>query len=163
MVGVKLQIGEGEIFDTYEKWGLIYLDADKYTESPIKPRDTTSYPEDAGEHVDKRTVQAAFDYSVRFAIDTPNSLPTSANAIIDAFNRALYETVGGSNVRRYQEVTFYNDFDQVMIVGLPEPIAQPEEWYRSRNKRTNDIAVVEFKIRVNDPSKCNFNLNVNTN
>ena len=66
MIKVRLQIGDGAIEDTYSKWGLIYLDADERTEAPIKAREVTSYAEEAGEHVDPRSVPDAFDYTAKF-------------------------------------------------------------------------------------------------
>ena len=69
MINVRLQIGDGEILDTFEAHKLIYKVADNRTEAPIKKRDTTSYAEEAGEHTDKRTVQDAFDSAVTFVMD----------------------------------------------------------------------------------------------
>lgn len=158
MIRVRLQIGNGEILDTFTGWGFIYMDADERTEAPIKTRETTSYAEDAGEHIDPRTVQDAFDYTVKFLIECPNKNLLNANAKIAAFNKALYTQESGSNIRTYKEITFYNDFNRVKIVGYPEPIAQPQDFYRRQDGRAMDCAQVEFKIRVSDPSKCDYNL-----
>ena len=43
MIKVRLQIADGEIFDTYDKWGLIYVSSDNRTEAPIKSRESTQY------------------------------------------------------------------------------------------------------------------------
>lgn len=158
MIRVRLQIGDGEILDTFEGWGLIYISADNRTEAPIKTRETTSYAEEAGEHIDPRTVQNAFDYSVKFLIECPNKNLENANVKIAAFNAALYTQALHSDIRTYKEVVFYNDYNRVKIVGYPEPIAQPTDFYRRHDGRALDCAQVELKIRVSDPSKCDFNM-----
>lgn len=158
MISVRIKIGEGATEDTFAAHRLIYKDADNRTEAPIKKRDVTSYAEEAGEHTDPRTVQDAFDYKVRFIVDGQNSNLDNVNAIVAAFNARLYTQAPGSDIRTYKEVTFYNDFKRVKIVGLPEPIAEPTEMKRSRNGY--DFAEVELVIHVSDPTKCDFDLSV---
>lgn len=157
MIRVRLQIGDGDILDTFEGWGFIYMDADERTEAPIKKREVSSYAEEAGERTDPRTVQDAFDYKVKFLIECPNRDLENANAKIAAFNKALYTTSYDSNIRTYKEIAFYNDYNRVRIIGLPEPIAQPTDFFRKQDGSALDCAQVELKIRVCDPSKCNFN------
>lgn len=156
MTTVRIKIGDGAIEDTFAAHKLIYMEADNRTEAPIKKRDVTTYAEQAGDNTDSRTVQDAFDYKVTFIIDGQNTDLKNVNAIIAAFNRKLYTHPAGSNIRTYKEVTFYNDFKRVKIVGLPEPIAEPKEMKRNRNGI--DFAEVEFVIHVSDPTKCDFNL-----
>lgn len=156
MINVRIKIGEGEIEDTFDAHKLIYMSSDHRTEAPIKARDTTSYAEEAGNHIDPRTVQDTFDYKVIFVIDGQDSDINSVNAIIAAFNSKLYTQT--DDIRTYKEVTFYNDFKRVKIVGLPEPVAECKEFKKSKNGY--EFAQVEFTIHVNDPSKCDFNLSV---
>jgi hypothetical protein len=158
MINVRIKIGDGAIEDTFAAHKLIYLEADNRTEAPIKKRDASSYAEKAGENTDPRTVQDAFDYKVRFIIDGQNTNLANVNAIVAAFNAKLYTQPANSDIRTYKEVTFYNDFKRVKIVGLPEPIAEPKEMKRSKNGY--DFAEVEFTIHVSDPTKCDFNLSV---
>lgn len=161
MINVRLKIGDDDIYDTFKQWGLIYIESDNYTEAPIKKRESTVYAEQSGENLDTRTVQDAFDYVVTFLIETPNKYLSSANAKIDAFNRCLWEPemdedgfqIG--NIRKYKEVVFFNDYKRVKIVGYPEPISKPEKFYRS----DHDCVIVDFKIRVSHPEKCEFNMN----
>ena len=68
----------------------------------------------------------------------------------------MYVQEAGSDIRRYKEVTLWNYARRVKIVGLPEPIAEPTEMCHS--KGGYDFAQVEFKLRVSDPTKCDFNL-----
>ena len=123
MITSRIQIAGGQILDTYKGYGFIYMSADNRTEAPIKKRDVTSYAEEAGEHTDPRTVQDAFDYKVKFLIEAPNQNLVNANTRIAAFNKALYTQQSNSDVRTYKEVTFYDDYKRVKIVGLPEPLS----------------------------------------
>lgn len=156
MITARIQIGNGAIGDTYEVHGLIYKDSDNRTEAPIKKRDTTSYPEQAGENIDPRSVQDVFDYKVEFIIDAQNKPLVNVNALIAKFNSKLYTKSADSDIRTYKEVTFYDDFKRVKIVGYAEPIAEVAELHRS--KSGYDFAVVEFTIHVSNPTKCDFNL-----
>jgi hypothetical protein len=158
MINVRIKIGDGAIEDTCTAHKLIYKESDHRVEAPIKKRDVTSYAEEAGEHADPRTVQDAFDYKVTFIIDGQNTDLANVNAIIAAFNAKLYTQPANSDIRTYKEVTFYNDYKRVKIVGLPEPIAECKELYRTVNGY--DCAIVEFTVRVSDPTKCDFNLSV---
>lgn len=154
MINVRIQIGNGAIEDTFAAHKLIYIDADNRTEAPIKKRDATSYAEQAGENIDRRTVQDAFDYKVQFIIDGHDKDLKRVNDIIAAFNKKLYTQEANSDIRVYKEVTFYNDFKPCKIVGIPEPIAECKEFKKSKNGY--EFAQVEFVIHVSDPTKCNF-------
>ena len=156
MINVRIKIGDGAIEDTFAAHKLIYKESDHRVEAPIKKRDVTSYAEEAGEYADPRTVQDAFDYKAQFIIDGQNRNLENVNAIVAAFNKKLYTQPSNSDIRTYKEVTFYNDFKRVKIVGLPEPIAEPKEMKRS--KKGYDFAEVELVIHVSDPTKCDFNL-----
>ena len=156
MIRVRLSIAGGGAYDTADTWGLVYLSADNCTEAPIKKRDVTAYIEEAGQHTDPRTVQDAFDYKVRFIIDGQDTNLDNINSKIAAFNRALFTQAADSDIRVYKEVAFYNDFRRVKIVGIPDPIAEPKEMFRT--KGGCDSAEVEWVIHVDDPTKCNFNL-----
>ena len=156
MIQSRLQIADGDILNLYDGYKLIHMETDTRFEAPIKKRDTTSYAEEAGEHTDPRTVQDAFDYKVTFIVEAPNKNLTNANAVIDEFNRKLYTQDG--EIRTYKEITFYNDFKCIKIVGLPEPIQEAKSLYRRQNGEVMDCAQVEWTIRVSDPTKCDFNL-----
>lgn len=154
MINVHIKIGDGAIEDTFTAHKLIYIDADNRTEAPIKKRDVTTYAEQAGDNTDPRTVQDAFDYKVQFIIDGQDKDLKRVSNIVAAFNKKLYTQPANSDIRTYKEVTFYNDFKQCKIVGIPEPIAEPKEFKKSRNGY--EFAQVEFVIHVSDPTKCNF-------
>lgn len=160
MKNVRIKIGDGAVEDVFSAHRLIYLDADKRTEAPIKKRDATSYVEQAGENTDPRTVQDSFDYKVTFIIDAWNSNLDNVNAIVAAFNAKLYTQETGSDIRTYKRVTLWNDDRRVKIAGLPEPIAEPKELHRSPNGY--EFAQVEFTIHVDNPKECDFNLSTPT-
>lgn len=154
MINVRIKIGDGEIQDTFAAHKLIYINADNRTEAPIKKRDSSSGPEEPGEHIDRRTVQDAFDYTVQFIIDGQDKNLKRVSEIVASFNKKLYTQAADSNIRTYKEVTFYNDFKPCKIVGIPSPIAEPKEF--KKHKDGFEYALVELVIRVADPTKCNF-------
>lgn len=153
MITVRLKIGSGSIVDT-QTLGLIYLDSDKRTGAPSKGFESTSYPEEEGEHIIPKTVDAAFDYKVKFFVQGTSL--EDANAKIDAFNQSLYTKSG--DVKTYYPVEFYNDYKRHKIVGYPSEIAEATDFWRDRTNQVNDVIVVEWTIRVNKPSLCDFSL-----
>lgn len=156
MIRARIQIGDGEMEDTYKAHGLIYKASDNRTEAPIKERDESSYSEEAGVHTDPRTVQDAFDYTTEFIIDAQNRNLQNVNSVIASFNKKLYTQEAGSDIRTYKEVTLHNDYKRVKIVGLPSPIAELEELKRS--KRGFDFGLAKLTIHVDNPAKCEFDL-----
>lgn len=166
MIKVRLQIpgvpansDAGVAFDTQD-YGLIYLDSDKRVGAPSKGFESTSYPEEEGEHIIPKTVDAAFDYTVKFFIQA--SSLKDANERIDDFNAMLYTTTQNSDVKTYKQVTFFNDYKRHKIVGYPSPIAEATDFWRDRTNQLQDIIVVEWKIRVTKPSLCDFSLTAQT-
>lgn len=155
MITVRLKIGEGQIVDT-QTLGLVYLDSDKRTGAPSKGFESTSYPEEEGEHIIPKTVDAAFDYKVKFFIQATSL--KNANDRIAEFNASLHTTPDELGQKTYYQVEFYNDYKRHKIVGYPSEIAEATEFWRDRNNQVNDVVVVEWNIRVNKPSLCDFNL-----
>ena len=153
MITVRLKIGDDEIQDTRE-WGLVYLDSDKRVGAPSKGFEATAYPEEEGEHINPKTVDDAFDYIAKFFIQA-DSLE-SANAKITAFNKTLYEQAEPGGVKTYKQVVFFNDYKRHKIVGYPSEIPEATMFWRDRKNQVNDVVVVEWNIRVNKPSLCEF-------
>lgn len=156
MLTARLKIADGETKDTRE-YGLVYVSADHRFGAEFKDFDTTEYPEQEGENLNPKTTDAAFDYKVKFYIKAEGSLE-NANQKIAAFNKLLYtqETDGG--VKTVSQVSFYNDYKKVLIVGYPKPISEATDFWRDSNGGTHDVVVVEWTIRVSKPSLCDFNL-----
>lgn len=155
MLTARLKIGDGAIQDT-QVYGLVYLDSDKRLAAPTKGFEATSYPEEEGEHIMPKTVDAAFDYKAKFFIQA-DSLE-NANEKIAAFNSELYTQEQDSDVKTFKQVEFYNDYKRHKIVGYPQPIAEATEFWRDRTNQVNDVVVVEWTIRVTKPSLCDFSL-----
>lgn len=156
-IKTSIQIGEdGNIEDTYDKWGFIYIESDHRIAAPEKERETTSYAEEQGEHTDPRTVDAPFDYTVKFLIETPNTLLENANVKINAFNNAIRDVDEETKIKTCKTITFYNSFKGVAITGIPEVISEALEFYRRQDGRTLDCVIFELKIHVSDPSLCTF-------
>lgn len=155
MIKVRLQIGDGNIVDTTDTYGLVYISSDNRFDAPIKKFEKTSYPEEEGEHILSKTVADAFDYKVTWFVKADGSLG-NANAVIAKFNALLYEQIDG--IKTFKQVTFYNDYKKVKIVGTPSPIAEATEFWRDQSGNQHDVVQVEWVIRVSKPSLCDFNL-----
>ena len=155
MITVRLQIADGNIVDTADTYGLVYISADSRFAAPIKEFEKTSYPEQEGENILAKTVSDAFDYKVTWFVKADGSLG-NANAVIVRFNSLLYTQEG--DVKTFKQVTFYNDYKKVKIVGTPSLIQEATEFWRDANGKQHDVVCVEWVIRVSKPSLCNFNL-----
>lgn len=155
MITVRLKIGDGAIQDTREL-GLVYLDSDKRFGAETKGFEATAYPEEEGEHIIPKSVDAAFDYKVKFFIQA-DSLE-NANKKIATFNRELYTPEQDSDIKTFKQVEFYNDYKRHKIVGYPQPIAEATDFWRDPDNQVNDVVVVEWTIRVTKPSLCDFNI-----
>lgn len=155
MIKVRLQIADDGIFDTADKYGLVYISADSRFSAPIKEFEKTSYAEKEGENISPKTVDDAFDYKVTWFIKAYGSLG-NANAVIAKFNALLYDQV--DDIKTFKQVTFYNDYKGVKIVGTPFPLAEATEFWRDQSGKQHDVVCVEWVIRVSKPSLCDFNL-----
>ena len=155
MIKVRLQIADGDILDTADNYGLVYISADSRFSAPIKQREVTTYPEQEGENISAKTVDDAFDYKIVWFVKADGSLG-NANGVIARFNSLLYTQEG--DVKTFKQVTFYNDYKKVKIVGIPSPIQEATEFWRDAQGTQHDVVCVEWVIRVSKPSLCDFNL-----
>lgn len=158
MIRTRLQIGDGEVLDTYTEYGLIYLDADERLAPPTKGFEKTAYAEEEGEHIDPKTVDDAFDYKAKFLVQAKNSDLENANVIIRDFNKRLYTQNEDSDVKTFHRIAFYNDYNRVKIVGYPQSISEATDFWRDKYGNVFDAVQVELTIRVTKPSLCNFAL-----
>lgn len=145
----------GASVDTFDGYGMIYLSSDHVFAAPTKGFESSSYAEEEGEHILPETVDAPFDYKVRFLV--MGSLG-AANEIIRRFNSSLYtvKNVDGGQVKEYKEIAYTNSFKRHTIVGYGMPITEATEYYRDRRGRQADAVIVEWTIHVTEPSKCSF-------
>lgn len=155
MLTARLQIADGAVTDT-QQYGFIYIDSDKRVGVESKGFESTSYPEEEGEHIIPKTVDNAFDYKVKFFIQADSI--NNANDKIDAFNELLYTKDANTGVKTYKQVTFYNDYKRHKIVGYPSEISEASEFWRDRKNQLQDIVIVEWTIRVTKPSLCDFSI-----
>lgn len=161
MIQAWIKIGDGEVYDTYQAYGFTYMSSSNRLGAPTKGFAVSTYPEQAGENVDPRTVDDAFDYEVKFLVEAPNKDLVNANAKISDFNSQLYDLEStGSHVKVFKPVTFYNRYKRVIVTGYPQPIdeADEDDFFRDKYGYVHDAVVVKFKIRVNDPTQCNFSI-----
>ena len=156
MIKVRLQIAGGEIVDTADAYGLVYLEADSRFAAPVKGFEKSSYPEQPGTNLDPKTVDDEFEYKVKFFVKADGELE-NANQKIAAFNSLLY-TKDADNVKTFKQVTFYNDYKKVKIVGYPKPIEEATDFWRDSRGRQADVVCVPFIIDVDKPQECDFNL-----
>lgn len=158
MLKVRVKIGTGNIVDTEDTYGLVYLDSDKRFAADTKGFEATSYAEDEGEHIIPRSVDAPFDYKVKFFVRATDV--SSANDKIKTFNEALYDYQVVNNVttkvKIFKPVVFYNDYKQQRIAGYPKPISEATDFWRDPNHTVNDVVIVEWTIRVTKPSDCEY-------
>lgn len=155
MIRVRLQIGNGEILDTIDSFGLVYVSSDHRFEAPIKEFEKSSYPEQEGENIIAQSVSDAFDYKVTWFIKADGQI-YNANFFIGRFNSMLYTQQ--NDIKSFRQVTFYNDYKKVKIVGTPSLIQEATEFWRDANGIQHDVVCVEWVIRVSKPSLCDFNL-----
>lgn len=158
MIKARIQIGGGAINDTYEKFRFMYISGEHRYSAPEKERDVVSYIDEAGEHVDPRTVDDVFDYKVKFMVEAPGTTADNANKLIVNFNKAIRQTSANSDVKICKTITFYDDYNKTKIVGIPEVIetVEDDDFYRRSNDW--DCIVVELTIHVSDPTKCVFDI-----
>ena len=156
MIKVRLQIADGAIEDTADKYGLVYLKADNRFAAPTKGFETSKYAEQPGSNINPKTVDDEFDYKVEFFVKANGDL-ANANAAIAAFNSLLY-TKDADGIKTFKQITFYNDYKKVKIVGYPNPIEEATDFWRDSNGNAADVVCVEWTIKENDPTLCDFNI-----
>lgn len=152
MIKARIKIGDGDICDITDKYGLVYLNGDKRFSAPIKEFEESTYPEQSGKNIIPKTTDEAFEYKVEFFIKTDNL--TRANKKITKFNSELYTQEG--DVKTFKQVTLYDDYKGVIIVGYPKPMSEATEFWRDRRGRTADVVCCGFIIKVNKPNLCIF-------
>lgn len=157
MISIKVQIGSGVAVDAYSQYGLIYLSSDNVTSAPSKELESTSYPEEEGEHVSDIVADDAFDYKTTFLVE--GATLAEVNGKVAAFNNALRTT---GSITRVSKLTIYNDYKGVMIVGYPRPISAATEMWRDSVGSSYAAAQVELVLRVVKPSECNFSYSTPT-
>ena len=156
MIKVRLQIADGAIEDTADKYGLVYLRADNRFAAPTKGLETSKYAEQPGSNINPKTVDDEFDYKVEFFVKADGNLG-NANSVIASFNSLLY-TQDADKIKTFKKVTFYNDYKKVKIVGYPSPIEEATDFWRDSKGKAADVVCVEWTIKVNDPTLCDFNI-----
>lgn len=150
MTGLRLRIGDGDVFDPRLNYGMELMEAENRFGPPKKAHAVSSYIDEPGEHIDPRTVADAFDYKIKVLITARR--PDTVATVINAFNGDIKETDEGG-VDRYKTLSIILPGMDIMIAGIPDPIETPEDFFTWRNEQ---CAVAEIKVRVNDPSKCRW-------
>lgn len=152
MIRARIQIEDGELYDITDQFGFIYINGDKIFSAPIKEFEKTSYPEQAGYNIYPKTVDDGFEYKVNLFIKADTI--SRANNKILSFNNRLFSKSG--DIKTFKQITFYDDYKNVKIVGYPKPISEATDFYRDRNNSQFDIVCCDFIIEVNNPNLCDF-------
>lgn len=155
MIKSRIKIGDGDIYDFERLFGFVQVASDTRFAAPTKAYEQSSYPEQAGVNILPITVDDTFEYKATFFINARGGL-NNANWKIEDFNKAICPEDKG--VKKINQITFYNDYKKIKIVGYPMPIAEATEFWRDASGKQHDVVCVELVIKVTDPSLCNFNL-----
>ena len=158
MMRADIQIENGPRQDSREAFGFIYLSSDNRFAAPTRAYETTSYAEEAGEHIDPRTVEEAFDFKIAFATEVLTGEiegGVHVNTRVAAINNAMFSRDADSDILTARQVTIYDLTKHRKITGIPKPIAEPrdEDIFYSHNQ---EFAVVELNLRVTNPKLCDF-------
>ena len=152
MIRARIQIEDGELYDITDQFGFIYINGDKIFSAPIKEFEKTSYPEQPGYNIYPKTVDDGFGYKVKLFIKA-DTISRANNKILN-FNNRLFSKSG--DIKTFKQITFYDDYKNVKIVGYPKPISEATDFYRDRNNSVYDIVCCDFIIEVNKPNLCDF-------
>lgn len=158
MMRADIQIENGQRQDTRDAFGMIYLSSDKLFAAPTRAYEATSYAEEAGEHIDPRTTEEAFDFKITFVTEVTGGQIESGlhvNTCVAALNNALFSKPANSDILTARKVTIYDLTKHRKIVGYPKRISEPREddVFYSHNQ---EFAVIELNLRVTDPKLCDF-------
>lgn len=158
MIKSRIQIEDGTIYDFESMFGFVQISSDNILAAPIKAFEQTSYPEKSGVNILPLTVEDTFDYKVKFFVSAKGGLE-NANWKIAEFNDAITTKISDdTDIKRIKQITFYNDYKKVKIVGYPTPISNATEFWRDLKGKQHDVVCVELTIKVTEPSLCNFNI-----
>lgn len=158
MISCGIQIGSGTKYDSYEKYGLVYISSDNQFSAPTKGMLVESFPEEAGAHTDGKTVDDVFDYKVKFLLECPNKDTDNANRRIAALNALMYDKEADSDIKTFKEWTIYNYRKRVKVAGYPKPIesVSDKDFFRDSRGVVYDMVVIELTLQVKHPNKCDF-------
>lgn len=153
-----IQIDNGERQDTRDAFGLIYLSSDKWLAAPTRAYTASSYAEEAGEHIDNRTTEEAYDYKITFLVEVFSKQINDGihvNTRIAQLNNAMFAKSADSDILTARQVTIYDLTKHRKIVGFPKRISEPKDenifYYKNQ-----ELAVIELSLRVTDPTLCDF-------
>ena len=157
MIKSRIQIeGDDKIYDLQSIYGLVQVSSDDVFGAPLKEFERTTYPEEHGSHVIPSAIQKEFDYKVKFLVKCENGLDY-ANWAIARFNSDMIKQ-SADGIPTLKQITFYNDFKKVKVVGYPLPFEKATQFWRDKNGKLHDVVIVELTIKVTNPSLCNFNI-----
>lgn len=119
MIRTEIQIGEGDKKDTFDEYGFVYLSSDNRISPPTRDFEKTSYPEENGEHIDRRTVYEPFDFKVKFCAKTNGVKRTPPNDNL---------LTGTRTFTGFDKFGFYNELTGDTYNGCAVAASKGYEW-----------------------------------
>lgn len=156
MIRVGIQIGNGEIEDSYDKYGLIYVSSDNRFAAPTKGMLMESIAEMAGAVTDGKTTDDVFEYKTTFLLKCQNNDHEDANQYIKALNELMYDREPDSDIKIFKEWTIHNPYKKCRITGIPKPIEEPTFFLRDYKGNIHDAVEINLILNVMNPNKCDF-------
>lgn len=135
-----IKIGD-EPLKRFEELGLYMADSDKILCAPRTDYEEQYYPEIGKSNIYPETAEKPFDYKLKLGVT------------MDINDRITYL----NEKSRGKIVEIYNLYTKTKIAGYLKTIPEADKFSRTEN---SEIATFNIVLRVNDPSLCDFNLDI---
>ena len=150
---IRLQIeGDPVIYNTQEKWDLHLGKSTDIFYPPMKDFESEEYPELHGEILYPYTTFKSFDYVVSFIY--VGSLLEANAKIKELFDSLYVPVLGREDLLRAKQVTVFNDYKGVKIVGYPTSSKFSEYIWQEET----GVIRFDFSLKVAKPQLCDFNM-----
>lgn len=146
---VRIKIGDGAIQDAQATWRFHLMNSPDMIVAPQRDYEVENYPEVDGSLIYPYTSKEPFDYKLTFCFF--GDIDTTNNVIADFYD-SLFETESGTDRKKAKELTIYNDYKNVIIVGYAKNIETNDYMVEARN----GVVLFDLTIYVAEPKKCNF-------
>lgn len=144
---LRLQIEDGDIVNL-ESMGFHLMESTNVVVPPQRDYETEDFPENDGVKVYKRVAYKSFDYTVKLLYMGDLD---GLNEAIRAFWNSMFSGAGfGDDTRVPYNITLYNDYKAVAMVGIAKSISDMEQIIEVRK----GCYILEFTMLVPEPKKC---------
>lgn len=146
---IRIKIGSDAIKNMETDLKFYLMESTDILTPPQREYETEVFPESSGVSIYPVTSDEQFDYNIKLCYFGSED---SANLAISAFNTSLFTKIG--DLKTAKELTIYNDFKRVMVVGYVKSIKTDT----TNSIKSRDVVIFDFLVQVTNPNKCNFNL-----